>query len=445
MPMFQKTWGELSVAELTEEEENKYVEGIDDWDEQKKSIIKQPDQWLTSQHPLLQPNPKRFLPIDVGNFINDFARFCSTLIGEEIGKEMMDLAGPSLLFRYQKFQENLEKKMEEVHVGHKLNPVACVHNKILYDVEQIVGMMSLFGMLMPLLKQYSNQCKIQLLAMYLFGLTHDGNWNNNSKLSFQTSEGYEKVTKASICDRVKALLEQRVQCEAKTVRLAMMTGITLQDASAGHWILIVFDFDIEDLNLWEQNDKKGLPLTTAFYFPEWEFDCSSLVTSIADACNFQLKDEPIRILAASAKSFPRLHNTAVELTCGCTALRHMIMCSVCSTSDLADPRCIQMFRILDRRIGLISFPIFSNMWKKLMQKKQELELQNMKPTLELPDILERLPKKPRKDETFNFLLLCSPVKDPGVDISNCEDPPFLALSVDFPPKGGDPVIVSAKP
>ena len=69
----------------------------------------------------------------------------------------------------------------------------------------------------------------------------------------------------------------------------------------------------------------------------------------------------------------------------------------------------------------------------------------MKPKLELPDILERLPKKPRKNETFNFLLLCSPVKDPGVDISNCEDPPFLALSVDFPPKGGDPVIISAKP
>ena len=441
LPIFTKVWGELDKKELSAEEEALLDKNINEWNECEARISKIPEKWFdgTIIHPLLRKNEKVLVDKDSG-LINDFICLGYTLPMDEIGK-IMDSAGPSLLFRNPTFIDNLAKFLQQKKVGHHLNPVACVNNEILFNVDQDVGMMCLLGMLMPILKQYSNEMKIQLLSMFLFGLTHDGAWNLQTDLKFKAER--DKATRASIRARVKALLPRNVQSGKDIVRLAMMTGISAPNATHGHWVVIVFDFDVSDL----KDRKEGeLTPTTAFYFPEWDFDCSKLVTSIADICNFQPKSVT-RILAASSRSFAMLKDTKIKLLCGCSALRHLIMCSVLSTDDLANKALIQTVYKLDQRFGETSFPIFLKMWIKLMEKKEQLEKEQVAPNFFERDVTGARPLKISRPGygRLKFLLLCSPVKDPGVDISNCEDPPFLELTVHFPTDGGDPVIGSATP
>ena len=439
MPIFTNVWGKLDQKELNDDEEELLLENIIQWTIEEARISKIPEKWFTKksiQHKLLKMNDLVIEYAPTG-LINDFA--CIGYIPERdnIG-ELMDSAGPSLLFRDPKFKQNLA-----IFLKMELNPVACVNNTNVFNIGLDVGMMCLLGMLMPILKEYSNEMKIQLLSMFLFGLTHNGEWNSQTELKFRTDD--EDAIRTSINARVHALLPQPVQDGKEIVRLVMMTGITSSNGADGHWIVIVFDFEVGDLN---SRNEKTLTPTTAFYFPEWDFDCSKLVRSIAGICHFELKKEPIRVLAATSTSFEILKGTPIKLQCACTALRHLIMCSVVSTDDLANPEFIKTVQLLDKRFGLTSFQIFTKMWTKMMEKKELLEQVEQ----EKPMFFERNVVRPSKTpkiqqlRILKFLLLCSPVKDPGVDISNCGDPPFLELTVDFPKDGqGDPVIISAKP
>ena len=345
------------------------------------------------------------------NLVNDFACPWGPCDYGIIGNTM-DYAGPSVLFRDPSFKTQIQKELDT-----QLNPVACVNNKVLYNVDTSVGMMALLGTLMPTLKEYSNASKIQLLAMFLFGVIHDDPWKTTSDVIFQAQT--EMETRESIRTRVEALLPTTIKDEVETVRLVMMASVGHEhDDEEGHWILIVFDFDV--------SGKKPLGhATNAFYLPEWNFDCSSLVRTIATTCNFELIGEPTLVQAGTSRSLTDLQSKGVKLLCGCTALRHLIMCSVVTTGELLDQTIHAQFKKLDEHVCDLTFSIFSDMWAALYAKKQELDQETLAKWT-------KQDQQPGTGFTMYFLLLCSPVKDPGVDVSNCVDPPFVELGVYFP-------------
>ena len=366
-----------------------------------------------------------------GGEINDQSYWYDPLEEDRYGM-YMDWMGPSLLFRDETFQTSV-KNLFASHNRPFPNLLACVTFTSLFDSFD-VSIACLCSMMIQMLQSYQQHTGIDVYSLFLYGFTYD----LAAAKCTPTMPDLERL----LSDRLASIKQYRQQNATKcsAFRMVFLCGVNDTAQGDGHWILVAFDFVDETMQT-----------AKAFCFPEWMgkhpmFD--SLMDFIAQAGRFTISERKTIWIASQQNmrkfksQHPGVEMRSIQIACGYTMLRHLMVCSIATTVDLSDIN----FEVQLNKFEKDYFPqflvFFAKLWSDLQTEKNASEdrsmasIENWKP----PNLPFGLFKG---SVQLEFLLISGAYMSPCLDFSD-KAVPFDILTVEFD-GSSTPKAVSLRP
>jgi len=350
--------------------------------------------------------------VQVGGAVDDQSFWYNPHLEQRYGGEL-DLTGPSVLFQNEAFQMSLRKLLADKNRPFP-NLLACVTFHSIFN-DHDVSIAYLCSMMIQMLQSYQHHANVTVYSLFLYGFTVD----EDTKTCIPSMPDF----KQKLTDRFVSIKRHRqLHATDCPLRLVFLCGVNNINPGHGHWILVAFDFEDESMQT-----------AKAFCFPEWEINYQpfdSLVDFIAETGGFTISKKKTIWISSQGHldEFRALHPgddmEAIEIACGYSMLRHLMVCSTASTAELSDGRFEAQLRTFDKDYFPQFLVFFARLWNDLLKEKKRVEAKTVS------SIKRWLGNGQGNKIRLQFLLVSGAYMSPCLDFSD-DAVPFEILTVEF--------------